>query len=403
MIFGGVCDRNNLTIILQDSDFERVDYVNRLSNMGILYISFKDKNMTSPMEEFGLNFEQTKILYSFQYFLVQQDIDRETEFVKKQLKLRYLNKWSKSVENFLGTLASNDLQKNNSFLYTDYSLFEEAFKIMKWSLDKRRPLYTIVLELSLFNLYAPFGTEEDEQFKKLKLSETFRPIIIETLVFFANELGVEKEHVTRFKSNYQKWNNEITGSNPLNFLLGGLIAGVAVAAVAAAIAIPILVPLLAPILAPGLSGAAAISAVLAALGGGAIAAGGFGMAGGMAVIVGGGAILGTGAGTGISSLFAQSPNLAVREAAKFLVTFNDIILVQEDVIKQEIALNARNIIKGQRNAINEPEEQILEMQMATNNNQEQISNLQKVVKYLRKALEISQSLLKSFLCKNGLQ
>ncbi|MHC5728718.1 MAG: hypothetical protein ACYTXY_32300, partial [Nostoc sp.] len=246
--------------------------------------------MTSAMEEFGLNFEQTKILYSFMYFLVQEDIDRETEFVKKQLKRRYLNNWSKSVENFLEPLASNDLQKNNMFLYTDYSLLEEGFKIMKWSLNKRRPLYSIVLELSLFSLYAPFGTEEDEQFKNLKLSETFRPIFIEKVVFFANELGVEREHVTRFKSNYQRWSNEITGSNPFNFLLGGLIGGAVVAAVAAAIAIPVLVPLLAPILAPGLSGAAAISAVLAALGGGAIAANGFGMAGGMTVIVGGGAI-----------------------------------------------------------------------------------------------------------------
>ncbi|MHC5826492.1 MAG: hypothetical protein ACYT04_64175, partial [Nostoc sp.] len=104
--------------------------------------------MTSAMEEFGLNFEQTKILYSFMYFLVQEDIDRETEFVKKQLKRRYLNNWSKSVENFLEPLASNDLQKNNMFLYTDYSLLEEGFKIMKWSLNKRRPLYSIVLELS---------------------------------------------------------------------------------------------------------------------------------------------------------------------------------------------------------------------------------------------------------------
>ncbi|MHC5730329.1 MAG: hypothetical protein ACYTXY_40725, partial [Nostoc sp.] len=103
------------------------------------------------------------------------------------------------------------------------------------------------------------------------------------------------------------------------------------------------------------------------------------------------------------SLFAQSPNLAIREAAKFLVTFNDIILVQEDVIKQEIALNARNIIKGQRNKINELEEQILEMQMARDNNQEEISNLQQVVKCLRKALVISQILLKHFLNKNDLQ
>ncbi|MFQ4143451.1 hypothetical protein [Chlorogloeopsis sp. ULAP02] len=122
----------------------------------------------------------------------------------------------------------------------------------------------------------------------------------------------------------------------------------------------------------------------------------------MAVIVGGGAIIGTGAGTGIGLLFAQSPDLAVREAAKFVVTFNDIVLQQKDVDKQEIAQSAREIIKRLRNTINDLEEQILEMQMKRDSNSEQINNLQKVVKYFRKALEICQKLLKEFLQRYGL-
>lgn len=59
------------------------------------------------MDEFGLNFEQTRILYSFQYFLVEADIDEETEFVQKQFKRRWLNLWKESVENFLETLNNN--------------------------------------------------------------------------------------------------------------------------------------------------------------------------------------------------------------------------------------------------------------------------------------------------------
>ncbi len=352
------------------------------------------------MDEFGLNFEQTRILYSFQYFLVEADIDEETEFVQKQFKRRWLNLWKESVENFLETL-NNNLEERDCSLYTNYPLLDNAFRRMRQGLERKRSLYSIVLELSLFTLYSPFGTEGDEQFNKLKQSENFRPQIIKRLKYFANELGVEREYITRFKSNYQMWSNEITGfnQNPFKILLGGLIGGAVVAAVAAAIAIPVLVPLLAPIFAPGLSGAAAISAVLAALGGGAIAVGGFGMAGGMVVIVGGGAILGAGAGTGIGSLFAQSPDLAVREAAKFLVTFNDIILAQRDVSNQEIAESAREIIRRQRNTINELEEQILERQMQRDNDQQEIDNRKKVVIFLRKALEISQNLLKSFLQK----
>ncbi len=351
------------------------------------------------MDDFGLNFEQIRILYSFEYFLVQEDITKETEFIKKQLKRRWLNLWRESVENFLSSIASNDLERNDCFLYTDYSSLEESVERMKQFLERSRPLYSILLELSLFIIYTPFGTHEDEQFRNLKLSEAFRPKIIEQIGFFANELGIEIGYVKLFKTDYKMWSDVITGSNnnPFKVIIGGLIGGAVLAAVAAAIAIPILVPLLAPILAPGLSGAAAISVVLAALGGGAIAAGGFGMAGGMAVIVGGGAILGAGAGTGVGSLFANSPDLAVREAAKFLVTFNDIILPQKDVEKQEIAHSAREIIRRQRNTINELEGQISEMQMNRDSNSEQINNLQKVVKYFRKSLEISQNLLKEFL------
>jgi hypothetical protein len=205
--------------------------------------------MSSPMNDFGLNFEQTRILYSFQYFLVQEDIDRETEFVKKQLKRRWLNLWKKSVENFLGTLENKNLECIDCSLFTDYSLLEKAVEKMRGEIQKRRALYSIVLELSLFTLYAPFGTEEDKQFKELKLSEKFRPQIIETLKFFAGDIRVEGEFVKKFQSNYKKWSDEITGSNlnPVNMLLGGLIGGAVVAAVAAAIAIPVLVPLLAKV------------------------------------------------------------------------------------------------------------------------------------------------------------
>lgn len=358
--------------------------------------------MMSEMDDFYLNFEQARILYSFLFFLIKEDIERETDFQNRQLKRRWLEIWIKSIEQFLQSLHDNKTQVTTTYLFTDYSELAKAVSKLKNNLTKKMPLYLILLELSLFIIYYPLGVEEDDKFKKLTITDTYRQTIIKKLESFADELGIETEYVRRFKSNYKKWNNEISEFNPLNLLLGGLIGGAVVAAVAAAIAIPILVPLLAPVLAPGLSGAAAISAVLAALGGGAIAAGGFGMAGGMVVIVGGGAILGTGVGTGIGSLFAQSPSLIIPQAAKFLVTFNDILLEQKDVIKQVIAMKARQIIKQQRNTINEIEEQISELQMSVNQNEEQVKNLQKLVKFLRKTLDISQNLLKNFLQRHSL-
>lgn len=357
--------------------------------------------MSSPIDDFGLNFEQTRILYSFQYFLVQEDIEKETEFVKKRLKRRWLHLWRESIEKFLATLDGNNLDESSYSLFTDYSLLEQAVLEVQRAIHKRRALYSITLELVLFTAYAPFGTEEDEEFSKLKLSEQFKPQYIQKLTSFARTIGVESEFTTTVKSKYEEFSNEITGSNsnPFNMLLGALMGGVVVAAVAAAIAIPVIVPLLAPIIAPGLSGAAAISAVLAALGGGAIAAGGFGMAGGMAVIVGGGAIIGAGTGTTISSFFAESPSLAVHEAAKFLVAFKYIILAQKDVDKGEIAQTAQEIIRQQREYINELEKQIDEMQI-NGDNPEQVNRLQKVIIYLRKALEISTAMVRKFLSNN---
>ncbi|MBE9234753.1 hypothetical protein IQ227_01545 [Anabaena aphanizomenioides LEGE 00250] len=65
-------------------------------------------------------------------------------------------------------------------------------------------------------------------------------------------------------------------------------------------------------------------------------------------------------------------------------------------------MKARQIIKQQRNTINEIEEQISELQMSVNQNEEQVKNLQKLVKFLRKTLDISQNLLKNFLQRHSL-
>ncbi len=356
------------------------------------------------MDEFALSFRQTRILFSLQYFLGTEDIDYEIDSETKRIKRQWLNKWRASVEDLLKSQLANNTDKDSYTLFVDLFEIKQEIELEKRSLDKKRPLYSILMEVVLFRLYFPLRTKEDEKYMKLKLADTYRQRIVGRLESIAEWLSIEKDYVKKFKSGYERRSNEISGlqSNPLNFLLGGLIGAAVLAVVAAAIAVPVIVPLLAPILAPGLSGAAAISAVLAALGGGAIAAGGLGMAGGFTVIVGGGAILGATAGTGVGALFAQSPDSAVREATKFVVSFEQVILTQKDVAKQEIARIAKEIIKKLRNTIHSLDDQISDLQIKPNKNQEEINNLQRVNGYFRKALEICENLLEEFLRRNGL-
>ncbi|MGB7894040.1 MAG: hypothetical protein WCF82_19350 [Microcoleus sp.] len=152
-------------------------------------------------------------------------------------------------------------------------------------------------------------------------------------------------------------------------------------------ATPLVVGLLAPILAPGLSGAAAVSAVLATLGGGAIAAGGFGMAGGMAVIVAGGSILGASAGVGVGALFSQSPDTALIQAAKLEVVMREIVVIQKDIHK------AQEILKQQRLAIRSLEDKLDELLLNQQKNHKEIENLKRAIEYLKKALERNQGLM----------
>ncbi|GAB1544818.1 hypothetical protein NUACC21_74940 [Scytonema sp. NUACC21] len=293
------------------------------------------------MKEFGLTLEQTRIMFSYQYHLVLADIEYEVNSATKSLKKQWLAKWKESTELFIKGQVNQDKNSHFDFhLITDFELLKKLVVPIKDNKGNQLTLYLIILEVILFKPYYTLGNASDEQFKNLKITDEEK--LTSKLKVLARTLDISPDIVTRFKSNYNEAVNGIKGGlNP--WLVG--VFGAIVLAVAAAFFTPAIAALLAPILAPGLSGAAAVSAVLAALGGGAIAAGGLGMAGGFAVIVAGGAILGAGAGAGVGALFAQSPDSALTQAAKLEVVMKEIVHIQKDIRL------AQEIIKEQRQAI----------------------------------------------------
>lgn len=332
------------------------------------------------MKEFALDLRETRFMFSLQYQLVVSDISAKPF---QNLKSAWLKEWKKSTELFLSNQSKAEIDNSQSELITEWSLVKQEAEKIKINKENRFKFYLILLEVTLFIPYYKLGTNKDDNFKDLKVVSEDR--LISRLELIASTLEIDKECVKRFKSNYKEALNAISGKG-FKTLLGALVGSV-VLVVTVALFTPAIAYFLAPILAPGLSGAAAISAVLAALGGGAIAAGGFGMAGGFAVLVAGGAILGGGTGAGVGALFAQSPDTALTQAAKLEVVMKEIIFVQKDIRL------AQEIIKEQRQATRDLEDKLDDLVLEKEKNQKEIENLKKAIEYLKKALERNQSLL----------
>lgn len=335
------------------------------------------------MKDFGLTLEQTIIMFSYQYHLVQADIDNESNKEKIALKREWLRKWQNSTTLFLNSQITPNSSSDSSFLLiTDFAYLKSLVKSSLSASGNQFTRYVILLEVTLFQPYYSLGDSRDEAFKDLKIADEEK--LTRKLRSFALTLDIDPNCVNRFKANYKEAIEGIKGGvNP--WFIG--VVGAVVLGVAAVFATPLIVGLLAPILAPGLAGAAAVSAVLAALGGGAIAAGGLGMAGGMAVIVAGGSILGASAGVAVGALFGQSPDAALTQAAKLEVVMKEIIFIQKDIRK------AQEIIKEQRIAIRSLEDKCDELLLNKEKNQKEIENLKKAIEYLKKALERNQGLM----------
>ncbi|MBE9249918.1 hypothetical protein IQ226_12235 [Dolichospermum sp. LEGE 00240] len=335
------------------------------------------------MKEFGLTLEQTRIMFSYQYNLVLADIEYESNFETKSLKRQWLSQWKESTELFLkGQINQENHSNSSSNLITDFELLKKLVTEIKKDAENKLTLYIMFLEVVIFKPYYNLGNTNDDKYKNLKISDEYK--LINKLQVFARSLDLDSDVVRRFKSNYNEAIKGIKGG--LNPWLVGVLGAVALA-ITAAFFTPVIAGLLAPILAPGLSGAAAVSAVLAALGGGAIAAGGLGMAGGFAVIVGGGAILGAGAGVGVGALFAQSPDSALTQAAKLEVVMKEIVLIQKDIRL------AQEVIKEQRQAIRSLEDERHDLILNKEQNKQKIENLEKAIEYLKNALKRNQDLL----------
>ena len=276
---------------------------------------------------FKLNNNETKILYSLEYQMVEADIQATKDSETQVKKNKWLQEWMNlSVES---TEMSKLFIKDEGKLYAMINTRLGNKKYDGW-------LHRIALEIALFTPYFPLN-KDDAASQKLKY--TNKNYVDE--IFCDNQKLITKDDIKDLKKTYKKYYDALEHKQDRSIAGAGVAVVVAVGAAVAAYAFaPAIAVFLAGNMFTGLNGAALTSACLALFGGGAIATGGLGMAGGAFVIAGGGAVLGLGVGGGMTKtalLLMTSPSYIQRDQAKLLTTCDydlaNSIITEEDLNK----------------------------------------------------------------------
>lgn len=314
-----------VSVVRADADYIKEDVDQLVHKSKVVEIKkHKDIPLESLERCFTMNKIETRILYSLQLQMIEEDIQRTKENKEQQLKDEWKKKWIEVTE--------QSLQQNKVFesdpvkTYAALNTYASSQENLLW-------LYNIAIELSMFKPY--FNLEEKS--KKLKLSYTK---YVEE-VFCNAQNYISYKEIQKIQKSYKDYYNYLE-NNTLK------VVGVAGGAIAVAAATGGLAFVFAPQIAvamfggafPTLHGAALVSASLAAAGGGSLAAGGFGMAGGAVLIAGGGAVLGLGtSGTALSLMMA--PKFVQNDYAKLLAKCDCVLLKQLDMKDEVVALQRK--------------------------------------------------------------
>ena len=314
-----------VSVVSADADYIKEDIDQLVHKSKVVEIK---KRKDIPLENlercFTMNKIETRILYSLELQLIDEDIQRTKENKEQQLKNEWKKKWIEVTEQ---SLQQNKVfEKDPVKTYAAINTYASNQENLLW-------LYNIAVELSMFKPY--FKLEEKD--KKLKLSYTK---YVEE-VFCKSQQYISYKEIQKIQKSYKDYYNYLE-NNTLKAI------GVAGGAIAVAAATGGLAFVFAPQIAvaifggafPTLHGAALVSASLAAAGGGSLAAGGFGMAGGAVLIAGGGAVLGLGtSGTALSLMMA--PKFVQNDYAKLLAKCDCVLLKRLSMEDEVMALQQK--------------------------------------------------------------
>lgn len=314
-----------VSVVSADADYIKEDIDQLVHKSKVVEIKkHKDIPLDSLERCFIMNKIETRILYSLELQMIEEDIQRTKDNKEQLLKNKWKEKWIEVTEQ---SLQQNKVfEKDPLKTYAAINTYASNQENLLW-------LYNIAVELSMFKPY--FKLEEKS--KKLKLSYTK---YVEE-VFCNAQNYISYKEIQKIQKSYKDYYNYLE-NNTLK------VVGVAGGAIAVAAATGGLAFVFAPQIAvaifggafPTLHGAALVSASLAAAGGESLAAGGFGMAGGAVLIAGGGAVLGLGtSGTALSLMMA--PKFVQNDYAKLLAKCDCVLLKRLDMEDEVVALQQK--------------------------------------------------------------
>lgn len=314
-----------VSVVSADADYIKEDIDQLVHKSKVVEIKkHKDIPLDSLERCFTMNKIETRIFYSLELQMIEEDIQRTKDNKEQLLKNKWKEKWIEVTEQ---SLQQNKVfEKDPLKTYAAINTYASNQENLLW-------LYNIAVELSMFKPY--FKLEEKD--KKLKLSYTK---YVEE-VFCKSQQYISYKEIQKIQKSYKDYYNYLE-NNTLKAI------GVAGGAIAVAAATGGLALVFAPQIAvaifggafPTLHGAALVSASLAAAGGGSLAAGGFGMAGGAVLIAGGGAVLGLGtSGTALSLMMA--PKFVQNDYAKLLAKCDCVLLKRLDMEDEVMALQQK--------------------------------------------------------------
>ena len=331
--------------------------------------------MDNIVSTFGLTAEQTWLLMSLQKLIVEDQVNyAKSQGEKKSSdKAKWYAEWDNKTGEYL-----HDVTTRFSSLSDSVPMLRDAVLNSEKENKNNAWKYMILLECTLFEPFYPLGTsKEDVKFvKPLKCNKKVKK---DTLNRISDILGTEQKYIDIFQKGYKSAIKRLSNYWTKVILTGGIVA------IVVALAVILLQPEIVALLAPeGLFGAAAANAVMAMLGGGAIAAGGLGIAGGWAVLVGGGFLIGGTVGTtAYMTIASSSSGFVLSQAARLEVVLKEIIMGMQNDTKlfQEILLNQQSQIYSLKNEVKKLEENEKE-------NKGKIKNLKKSIDYLEKLTKL---------------
>ncbi|OKL50310.1 hypothetical protein [Boudabousia marimammalium] len=284
--------------IYQDSDYLKGDigefWVNHFKHrdpeseeIKVLYVDEVPVTEPSVIE---LSQDSRRIVTALQVAAIEHDCWSASSLDEVALKQQWKQEWLQAMQDVKQIEARPALAEKIAY---------QQLQNLSDSEEDRLQALLIAQELNAFNPYAPLNSENDKEYKKLKIGSDY----IQD-VFLASQTKISKDTIEELKHSYSSSRRALLGTTKK--IVGGVALtglGAIVTGGAGLLFAPELAVLLFGGSFAGLSGAALTSASLAAAGGGALAAGGLGMAGGTAVIAGGAGALGL-AGSGALSLLA---------------------------------------------------------------------------------------------------